>query len=276
MIGRFLRDRRGNFALMTAIMMVPLIGAVALAIDYTEVSRQKQATLNALDAAGIATARYMVSGAEDADIIAYARDFFEANLGGIDPADAVLDVTLPTSAVGGGTLKLSATLTYKPYFLPAFKKLMGDAGPTDMTVSARSEIRLKNSLEVALVLDNSGSMDEEGSGSGEKRIDLLKAAAKQLVDTLALQANLIKQVAKPVQFALVPFAASVNVGPDNAGAPWMDVDGVSPIHHENFDWSTLNAPDRYAEHTGNSWYKAGTGWGEEEGRVLSRFSLYKT
>ena len=275
MIGRFLRDRRGNFALMTALMMVPFMGAVALAIDYTEVTRQKQATLNALDAAGIATARYMVSGAKDAEIIAYAQDFFEANLGAIDPADAVLDVTLPTSAVGGGTLKLSATLTYKPYFLPAFKNLMGDAGPTDMTVSARSEIRLKNSLEVALVLDNSGSMDEEGSGSGEKRIDLLKAAAKQLVDTLALQANLIKQVEKPVQFALVPFAASVNVGPEHAGASWMDVDGVSPVHHENFDWSTLDAPDRYAEQTGNSWYKGGTGWGEEEGQVLSRFSLYR-
>ena len=64
------------------------------------------------------------------------------------------------------------------------------------------------------MLDNSGSMDELGSGSGEKRIDLLKTAAKQLVDTLATQAQQMKQVDKPVQFALVPFAASVNVGPD--------------------------------------------------------------
>ena len=46
------------------------------------------------------------------------------------------------------------------------------------------------------MLDNSGSMDEYGAGSGQKRIALLKTAAKQLVDTLALQAAQIKQVDK--------------------------------------------------------------------------------
>ena len=138
-----------------------------------------------------------------------------------------------------------------------------------------TEIRLKNTLEVALVLDNSGSMDNYGTGSGQKRIDLLKAAAKQLVDTLAEQAAQIKQVDKPVQFSLVPFAASVNVGPDNAGASWMDVEGLSPVHQENFDWSTLDAADKRAEKIGGIWYKKGTGWGEEENRCLSRFSLYR-
>jgi Flp pilus assembly protein TadG len=275
MIGKFLKDRRGNFALMTAIAMVPLMGALALAIDYAEVTRQKQATLNALDAAGIATARYLLTGADDDETRAYAKAFFEVNLGSIDPDDTALDVTLPTSTLGGGTLKLAAKLTYRPYFLPAFKSLMGASGSTELSVNAKSEIRLKNTLEVALVLDNSGSMNETGSGSGEKRIDLLKAAAKQLVDTLALQANLIKQVEKPVQFALVPFAASVNVGPENAGAAWMDVNGKSPIHHENFDWSTLSAPDKYAEQAGGIWYKKGIAWGAEEGQVLSRFSLYR-
>ena len=275
MIGTFLRDQRGNFAMMFAIGMAPLLGCLALAIDYTEMTRQKQATLNALDAAGIATARYMVSGASDAEVIAYARDFFEANLGAIDAADTQLDVRLPNNTAGGGTLKLSAKLTYRPYFLPPFKSLMGDTSPSELSFNANSEIRLKNTLEVALVLDNSGSMSQNGAGSGEKRIDLLKTAAKQLVDTLALQANLIKQVEKPVQFALVPFAASVNVGPENAGASWMDVNGVSPVHHENFDWTTLDAPNKYAEQIGGIWYKRGSGWGVDEGQVLSRFSLYR-
>ena len=57
MIRRFLGDRRGNYPLMTVITLVPLMGALALAIDYTELVRQRQQTLNALDAAGIATAR---------------------------------------------------------------------------------------------------------------------------------------------------------------------------------------------------------------------------
>ncbi|GLS34256.1 Flp pilus assembly protein TadG [Mesorhizobium albiziae] len=277
MIGTFLRDQRGNFAMMFAIAMAPLLGCLALAIDYTEMTRQKQATLNALDAAGIATARYMVSGATDAEVIAYAKDFFEANLGAIEAADTQLDVRLPNNTAGGGTLKLSAKLTYRPYFLPPFKSLMGDTSPSNLSFNANSEIRLKNTLEVALVLDNSGSMSETGAGSGEKRIDLLKTAAKQLVDTLALQANLIKQVEKPVQFALVPFAASVNIAPANDAEPWMDTMGISPVHHENFDWSKMTAendPNKYAVSVGGVWYKRGTGWGVSENQPLTRFSLY--
>ncbi|TIR54794.1 MAG: pilus assembly protein, partial [Mesorhizobium sp.] len=43
---RFCRDRRGNYALMTAIAMVPLMGALAIAVDFTELNRQKQMVLN--------------------------------------------------------------------------------------------------------------------------------------------------------------------------------------------------------------------------------------
>ncbi|RWG24492.1 TadE/TadG family type IV pilus assembly protein, partial [Mesorhizobium sp.] len=49
MIGRFIGDKRGNYALLTVITMVPLMGAVALAVDFTELVREKQETLNALD-----------------------------------------------------------------------------------------------------------------------------------------------------------------------------------------------------------------------------------
>jgi Flp pilus assembly protein TadG len=275
---RFLRDRGGNYAVMTAVALVPIFGGMALAVDYAEMNRQKQAVLNALDAAGIATARHIVSGVSDADVIAYAHDFFEANLGPVDPATTQLSVELPSNQVGGGTLKLSALLRYEPMFLPVFRKMFNgtDGRQTDtIDFTTRTAIRLKNTLEVALVLDNSGSMNQLGSGSGQRRMDLLKAAAKQLVDTLAQEANLIRQVEKPVQFSLVPFAASVNVGPENSGAAWMDSEGRSPVHHENFDWTTLVSADRTAVNIAGIWYKSGTGWGTEEGEILSRFSLYK-
>jgi hypothetical protein len=152
---------------------------------------------------------------------------------------------------------------------------MKQGGTTSITTTASTELRLKNTLEVALVLDNSGSMNYLGSGSGEKRISLLKTAAKQLVETLALQASLIKQVEKPVQFGLVPFAASVNVGPEMTGEGWIDTSGISPVHHENFDWSTIAESNRYAEQTAGVWYKRGTGWGADQDTILSRFSLFK-
>ncbi len=278
MIRRFLRDTAGNFAIAVTVALVPIMGGLALALDYTELTRQKQATLNALDAAAIATARELVSGAGDEAVIAYARTFFDANLGPVDPSDATLFVTLPSNEVGGGTLKLAAELVYRPHFLPVFRALMdkpSEERGTEIAYGASSEVRLKNTLEVALVLDNSGSMDYLGSGSGEKRLALLKEAAKQLVATIALQAQQLKQMEKPVQFSLVPFAASVNVGPYNDGAAWMDLDGRSPAHHENFDWTTLNDPDKKAEKIGGVWRKVGIGWDEAEGQALTRFSLFR-
>jgi len=275
MFRKFLGETGGNYAIALAAAFVPLMGGLALAVDYAEMNRQRQATLNALDAAGIATARHFVSGATNEAVLAYARDFFDANLGPVKPSDAQLSVVLPSSDTGGGTLKMSATLAYRPYFFPVFESMRGGDGKQTINFTAATEIRLKNTLEVALVLDNSGSMDFTGSGSGQKRMALLKSAAKQLVDTIALQGQQLKQVDKPVQFGVVPFAASVNVGPLNAAAGWMDTLGLSPVHHENFDWSTLNAADRYAEKTGGIWRKRGAAWGEEEYEVLSRFSLYK-
>ena len=125
MIRKFLRDRRGNFAMITGVAMLPIMGSIALAVDFTEMNRQKQATMNALDAAGVATARQVATGASDAALIAYAKDFFEANLGTVDPANTTLTVQLPNNQFGGGTLKLKAVLKYNPYFLPAFTALLG-------------------------------------------------------------------------------------------------------------------------------------------------------
>lgn len=280
MLLKFLGDRRGNFAMMTSVIAVPLLGALGLAVDYTEMSRQKQQTLSALDAAGIATARRLAQGADDAVATQFAKDFFLANLGNVDPKMATLTVLLPKNNTGGGTLKLTADLEYQTYFFGAFQKLT--KGYTDNNVSrtdftAESEVRLKNTLEVALVLDNSGSMDYIGTGSGQKRIDLLKTAAKELVTTLSKDAAQMKQISKPVQFGLVPFAASVNVGPSNATASWMDTDGISPIHHENFDWSQMGAVNalRKVEKSGGIFYKKGAGWGTEQNEKVTRFTLYK-
>ena len=289
MFRKFLKDIRGNYLVLTAISMVPIMGGLAIAIDYTELTRQRSLTMSALDAAGIATARYIASGTansgdpavDEAAIKKYAKDFFEANLGAVKPANTVLTVLLPNNNYGGGTLKLTADLTYDPKFLPTAAMLINRSSTSqNIGFTAESEIRLKNTLEVALVLDNSGSMDEYGAGTSEKRISLLRTASKELVEALAKQASQMKQVSKPVQFALVPFSASVNIAPSSDDKTWMDTTGISPIHHENFDWSQMTEAnkaqlgDRWAQKVGDVWYKRGAGWGLSENQPLTRFSLY--
>jgi Flp pilus assembly protein TadG len=275
MIRRFLGDRRGNFAMLTAIAMVPIMGALTLAIDYGEMSRQRQLMLNSLDAAGIATARELLSGTSEADTKKYAEDFFQANLSeAIKAADTTLTVELPTGVSGGGTVELCSRLVYHPYFVPVFYMLLRKS-EEEIAFTACTEVQLQNTVEVALVLDNSGSMDYLGSGSGEKRIDLLKKAAKQLVDTIGERGAAMKQVPRAVQFALVPFAASVNVGTDKENATWMDTTGISPVHHENFTYTNW-AANKKIELLAGVYKKTGDGWpSAERNQTVTRFSLFK-
>jgi Flp pilus assembly protein TadG len=201
MIRRFLKDRRGNFAMIFAIAMLPIMGALTVAIDYSEVSRRRQLMLNALDAAALATARHIDDGATNDEAKAYAKIFFEANLHSLDPADTELTVVLPENNVDGVAVELSAVLTYDPYFLPAFAKLLDKtSGP--LKVSATSEVtRASKDIEVALVLDTTGSM------AGQAIADL-KDAAKELVKIVVQD----RQTPNYTKVALVPYSMAVNVG----------------------------------------------------------------
>jgi Flp pilus assembly protein TadG len=284
MLAKFWAEKSGNYSLATVFALVPILGGVGLIVDYSEMTRQRGFVMNALDAAGVATARRVIDGATDAELVAYAKDFFEANLGPVKPSDTELSIVLPDSELGGGVLTLTANLDYKPMLMPVFEELRKDIFDQNNVVvsqkyevESEAQVRLKNTSEVALVLDNSGSMSNYGGGSSKKRIDLLKDAAKYLVQELARQSSKIKQVDKPVQFSVVPFSASVNVGPEMADKDWMDTWGLSPIHHENFDWSTMNAandPNKYVEFAGAAWYKRGAGWGKTQDTPMTRFSLY--
>ena len=97
-----------------------------------------------------------------------------------------------------------------------------------------SEIKIKsaayeatNSLEVAMVLDNTGSM-------GASRMQALRAAANALTDIL----ENIKSPARNVKAALVPFVAAVNVKGDGYKESWIDKDGNAPYNGANFEMKT--------------------------------------
>ena len=77
------------------------------------------------------------------------------------------------------------------------------------------------------MLDNSGSM------AGTYIADL-RTAAQNLVNVLYTG----YEGTDKVKVAVVPFAASVNVGAANINASWMDTKGLSPTHFENFDKQT--------------------------------------
>ncbi|PRD41888.1 hypothetical protein C5748_19310 [Phyllobacterium phragmitis] len=280
MLARFRRDEGGNFAIMTVFVMAPLLLAGMAAIDAANLVRTKTNVQHALDAAALAVGRRFGGGASEAVMQDYGQKFFAANLKVMNPDNVQFNIVLPSDGDTKKQISAVADLTYNSLF-GTLANSLGGGDWNGFKYHMVSDVRVKNTVEVALVLDNSGSMSEKGTGSGEDRIDLLRTAATQLVDSMAGQAGLMTRIDKSVQFSVVPFAASVNVGPqyaDDPSATWLDKEGRSSIHYENFDISqpiTLGTNKQLAFLDGQ-YKRTGKGWPiSERDRPYTRFDLFK-
>ncbi|MEM9332182.1 MAG: pilus assembly protein TadG-related protein [Pseudomonadota bacterium] len=224
-----LKDTSGNIAMTTALLIIPIMTAVGATIDYTRFVDMRNDVLISADAANLAAAKFLVTDQVDEDALEeYAEKFFKANL---DPAITEDMYTFSLDFLPGSTNVEPVTLDRTKITVELeYDTIFGDLIGVDvMEEDIISETTLGNrTVEVALVLDNSGSM-------GGNRINTLKTEAKALVDTI-FNSSQLTTLPDPVQFSLVPFAGTVNIGTNNQNRNWMDRRGWSPVHHENFDW----------------------------------------
>ena len=175
--GPVLRDRRGVAAVFLAVALVPVLGAIGLAVDSSVGYLLKTRIGKSLDAAGLAAGRNALDG-NGAEI---ARDFFDGNFGAgaalgnvtVTEFDYELDAT-------GHFITLEAQATTPTYFMRVF-------GRDEMTVSARTVIeRRTTGMELALVLDNTGSLwasDTKTNYEGTP-FSALRDAAYDLIDII--------------------------------------------------------------------------------------------
>ncbi|RBO98529.1 TadE/TadG family type IV pilus assembly protein [Pseudochrobactrum asaccharolyticum] len=280
-VRHFRKNQNGAIAPLFALMLPPILFAMMLAIDTANLMRVRGNVQNSLDAAALAVGkRYTVASTED-EMRTFGKRIFDANLRAIEPPATKFNLSFPQGANVDQQIVASASFRYVSFFGRAVQALSrGEADWDKYTYNMAATVRLKNTLEVALVLDNSGSMDERGSGSGQQRMKLLQDAASQLVTNMAKQAELITHLENPIQFSLVPFAGSVNIGANNRDRTWMDQTGVSPVHYENFTMPIRNNPlvvgrNKNIVFRDNAYFKEGTGWGVEAGHYFTRFSLYE-
>src|SRR5262245_29265546 len=206
----FLTDARGSAAILFGAMAIPLTIGLGVAVDYGRALLMHERMQAALDAATLAVGSW--PGLSNAQMETKAQQYFDANfkanqLGTVSP------VHLTTS---GNNIVVSVSGS-----VPT--TVMRLANIDHVNVGASTTVLVgMGTAEVALALDNSGSM------SGTK-IDALKTAANDLVDTLFNAAqNTVEP--DPLKIAVVPFAASVNVGSQYANASWMDTGNHNPYH----------------------------------------------
>lgn len=220
----FLGDRRGSVIFVFGFALIPLLGLIGASVDYAYAYRLRSKMQSALDAAALAAGRQMDLGAGETAAQQTANEVLSANLGQNFPAGYTSTINIANSIVTA-----SASLTVDTYILAV-------VGITSLNVGATSIVNIAGgTYEVALVLDNSGSMQ------GSKITDL-KEAASNLVNILFSS----ELSSEHVKISLVPFAMSVNVGSQYATAEWMDTGGLSSIHKEHFDanvtrWQMFNA-----------------------------------
>lgn len=280
--GRLFRNNQnGAIAPIFALLLIPLLFAMMLAVDTANLMRVRGNVQHALDAAALAVGKRFSNGASENDMRAFGKKIFESNLSAIEAKQTVFKIDFPLTNSANRQITANVDFPYTSFFGKAVKKLsLNEVDWDKYNYKMSATVRLKNTIEVALVLDNSGSMSSRGAGSSDQRIVLLRKAATDLVAKLAEQARQVTFVTSPVQFSIVPFDVAVNVGPQHATAPWMDQTGISPIQYENFTMPALNksltlTSTKKITNRNGVYIKEGTGWGSAQNGIYTRFTLYE-
>ena len=268
---KFRQDARGNIAMIFALALPVLVVGTGLSVDMMRLEVENVRLQKALDASALAAAKEYGKTQDKATLEKWAKAYFFTNAGRRAGMDTVFTYNGVTVVNGNAVMKVSATRKVPMIFGQIIMALApGGSDKTNAMLNKFSEIIVQNrSIEMALVLDNSGSMKNAAAGGGGTKISSLKSATATLVDQMMAVST--SNVQYPVSMSVVPFSGAVNVGSSHASDPWMDTKGLSPAHHDDFDWSSWNilgVPQALP--------KLGGGWGHIlSGEYLTRFYLYK-
>lgn len=185
---RFYSDQGGNVAILFALALIPVMGAMGAAVDYSQANSYRTSMQKALDATALALSRIMPANQQTLDTL--GNQYFQANFGTANLSNLQLAIVPNT-----GTLQLTATGIYQP-------QLVNVLGVSSFPISAKADVKWSiGKVEIALALDNTGSM------SSNNKLVELKKAAHNLLDVLqAAEKN-----PGDAKVLIVPFGVHVKV-----------------------------------------------------------------
>jgi Flp pilus assembly protein TadG len=198
----FSADSGGNVAMIFAVAIIPIFGLVGAAIDYGRANAVKASMQAALDA----TALMLAQEAGQLSAGQLAARTTELFLTQFRRPEARNVRVQPRYEKGNGAFSL--TLSGSATVEAAFVRVIG---VSQLNVSTASQVVWgTKQLELALVLDNTGSMAESG------KIDALKRASHDMLKSL----RAASAASNNVKVSIVPFDTHVNIGPTSR--PWID------------------------------------------------------
>lgn len=202
----------GNVAILFAVLLIPLSGVGALAVDYGRFISVRSQVQSAADSAALAA---LANGSlNPAELRAKAQAYFDANKNRFQDLNISEVSKTPTS--DGIRVDVTATLP------TTFGSVLGI---DQMHVNVSSEAKASTEdLELALVLDVTGSM---ASVMGD-----LRTGAKDLVTTIFDTAA----ASSKLKVSVVPYSATVNIGNGLTQMGWMDTTGAASNHGISMEW----------------------------------------
>jgi Flp pilus assembly protein TadG len=234
---KFLKSQSGNVSILMGLSIVPLMLATGAAVDMIRANNTRTILQGAADSAAVAGATSKDQSAGKLKKV--VEDYLKANKA-MDALQYVTNVSQDLDmGQGTFTVKIAGKISTGFMYL---------AGVPTMDVGAVSQANVgATALELAMVLDNTGSM------AGAK-IDSLKASANQLITILDGE----KGDYSTLKVGVVPFAEYVNVGTGNLAAAWLDASAVTAAN-----WlgcvGSRNAPFDAQSGTSGGLYPALTG-----------------
>jgi Flp pilus assembly protein TadG len=204
---RFVGADEGNIAVTFCIALVPLLGFVGAAVDYTRANAARSSMQAALDSTALMVSKDLSEGIiSSSQVSAKAQAYFTALYTNNDAKSVSVSATYTANSSMGSNIVVNGSGAVTTDFLKV-------AGFPTINFNTSSTAAWGNvRMRVAMALDNTGSMAEDG------KMPAMQNAAKALVDQLsALAKN-----SGDIYISVIPFAKDVNVDDSNYSASWID------------------------------------------------------
>ncbi|HKH33180.1 MAG TPA: Tad domain-containing protein, partial [Beijerinckiaceae bacterium] len=197
--------------------IISVMMAAGSAVDYGRASAAKVQLQKAVDATALALAKD-APNATDGELKRRGKELAKALL--LKSAKGVSADTITVSREAR-TIRVTASGAMKTAF-------MAVAGLDTLAISSEAEAAWGiTNIELALVLDNTGSMNE--TPQGKRKIDELKSAAGRLL----LDLRAVAYERETVKVSIVPFDTEVRLDTRHRNADWLRWNNPS----ERQDWT---------------------------------------
>ncbi|WP_171122744.1 MULTISPECIES: TadE/TadG family type IV pilus assembly protein [unclassified Ruegeria] len=191
----FAEREDGTFTIFVLLGFLVIFATTGMGVDLMNYERDRANLQSTLDRAVLAAA--------DLDQKLPPKEVVASYLEKAGLEGKLVGEPVVIEGLGSRTVSATAETVVKTHF-------MSFSGVNSLTARAASTAEESvGAVEISLVLDMSGSMDNPSAEAGKTKIEVLRDAAKEFV-TLMLS----KQDATEVSMSIVPYATQVNAGED--------------------------------------------------------------